>query len=229
MTCLLLAGISLPAFSQTLEMRDVTVKYDKTEYPAIEVLIQPGTDEVRDAWEDFLKDKYDVKLRGNGFLANKDVLRAEETNFKAISDKQMDFYSKIVEVDDMIRIAIFASFGYDIQVNRVNYPTEYYAMENVLKTFLQSYLPKYYQGRISDMQSAIKSLESEREKMEKEEKDNRDEIEKLTKRNEDLAKSLSEKRESINEKNLKLRGEEQHFGEVQSKLQMLGGSLPNGK
>ncbi len=225
----MLATTALPAFSQTLEIRDVTVKYDKVEYPAIEVMIQPETDNVRDAWEHFLKDKYKVKFRGNGFLANKDVLRAEETKFKAISDKQMDFYAKIVEEDNMTRIAVFASFGYDIHVNQQNYPKEYNAMENVLKAFLQSYLPDYYKSRIADIQSAIKDLESDREKMEKEEKDNRDEIEKLTKRNEELSKDISEKAKSINEKKQLLRGEEQHFGEVQSKLQALGSSMPNGK
>lgn len=219
----------LPVFSQTLDIQDVTVKYEKTEYPAIEVMIQPETDEVRDAWEDFLKDKYDVKMRGNGFLANKDVLRAEETKFKAISDKQMDFYSKIVEDDHMTRIAVFASFGYDIHINQARYPAEYDAMKNVLKAFLQSYLPDYYNRRISDMKSVIKGLESERKEMEKEEKDNREEIQKLSERNEELSKSISEKRESIDEKNVMLRGAEQHFKEVQSRLRELGNDLTKSK
>ena len=57
--------------------------------------MEPATKDVRDAFQDFLKKNYDVKLKGDGLFSNKDVLYAEKVKINTISDKNLDFYAKI--------------------------------------------------------------------------------------------------------------------------------------
>ncbi len=181
-------------------------------------MIEPETDEVRTEWEDFLKDEYDVNLKGNGFLANKDVLRAEGVDFKAISNKKMDFYTRIVEKDQKTQICVFGSFGYDIHLNPNTYPLEYMRMKDITKRFLKGYLPGYYSERISKAQEELKDLQEERNDMEEEMKKNKEEIESLTKRNKELDKSISENKSKIEDTSDLLQTKQQTFDRVNNTL-----------
>lgn len=215
----LLTFLAQVAFAQTLKLNDSQVKYDKITYPCIEVVVEPNPDDVKSAWEDFIKDKHDVKMKGYGFLTNKDVLRAEKKEFKAISDNQLDFYTRIVEEkDDRTKMCVFASFGYDIHVNPDQYPREYAAMKNILKNFLKSYLPGYYNERISSTEDRLKDLRDEREDLESELNDNKKQIEELTKRNKELEKNLTENQQKIDAANETLKVKERNFKNVKDRL-----------
>lgn len=194
---LLLVFFPFGLFAQDLELINTQIDYEGTTYPCIRVMLEAGTDQVKDAWDDFIKDKYDVKMRGYGFLANKDVLRAEKAEFKAISGKQLDFYTKVVENGDKTSMSVFASFGYDIHVGPESYPQEYAAMKNVLQSFLDQFIPNYYNGQISIVKDKLKDLEKEEDDMKKELKENEKEIKELSKRNEEIEQALKEKEREI--------------------------------
>lgn len=214
---LLLIPFILPA--QDLHLSTGEVKHDKEMRTCVEVLLQPKPDEIKEAWEDYLDDEYDVDLKGYGFLANKDVLSAEEVDFKTISDKKMDFYTRIVEEKDMTKMCVYASLGYDIFINPRNFPKEFQAMENITKKFLAYYLPKYYEEQLNNTREKISEFKSDREDMKNEMEDNRKEIEKLSKRNEQLAKEISEKENTIDQTQNLLQTRQENWKAVKNKLE----------
>jgi hypothetical protein len=211
---------SSPFFAQ-LSMQQNKVTYDDTERPCIEVKLQPNTDEVKEKWKDFVKDNYDVKMRGIGFLANKDVMYAEEVTFKNISPKALNFYTKVVEDGDETMMCVFGSFGYDIHISSSEYPTEWMAMKNMVTKFLNNYLPEFYKDKIEKTESQLNDLQKNKDDMQDELSDNKKEIKKLTKRNEELEEKLSEAEKRLKATNAELVNKKQSLKNVKNELKKM--------
>lgn len=214
---LIILVVNLPAQNLILEQSETN--FNDNVYPSFKVILEPSPDEVKDAWEDFIKDQYDVKMKGNGLFTNKEVLRAEQVKISSISAKEMDFYTRIVEKDNSTELSVFGSFGYDIPITQNEYPNEYEAMEIITKRFLQSYLPDYYNEWIEETQKHLSDLNEDREDMQKEMKKNKEEIEKLTKRNEELYEELEENQQAIENTTKRLADKKETFSEVNARLQ----------
>jgi hypothetical protein len=196
-TFLFSAIFSLSA--QTYTVDDGTIIHRDKSRSCIEVHVDPEPKTVKDAWKDFLKDNYDFKLKGFGFLTNKDLLSAEDVQVEKISDKNLNFYSNIVEDKEGTEMKVFASYGYDIYLNKTEYPSEYATIKNMVAQFYAEFLPDYYKGEIKDITKKIAGLEKDRKSNAKDIEDNKEdiddnqkEIEKLQKENKDLAKELEE-------------------------------------
>ena len=82
------------------DFRISSIQYDGEERPCITVRLDPDTKEIKKAWEDFVKKEYKIRLKGLGFLVKKDVLSAEKVTVKKLSDKAIDFRTRIVEEED---------------------------------------------------------------------------------------------------------------------------------
>jgi hypothetical protein len=208
--------------SQGLQIGEGQVKHEKQMRPCIEVSLEPAADEVKDAWEDFLKDEYDVKLKGNGLFTNKDVLCAEKVDFKAISGKSMDFYTRIVEENNRTNMCVFGSFGYDIYINPSGYPLEYKRMEDITKRFLSSYLPDFYEEQVKNAKETLADLRNEQSDMDKELEENRKQMEKLRERNEELENKLPQKRQEVQNAAQSLNSWENNWSDVKSKINAFG-------
>lgn len=176
--------------AQNLSIEYQQVSYEDTDFPAVHVVLHPSPNKVKQAFKDFMKDKYDVKMKGIGFLSNKDVLSAEQVNISAITDKTIDFRAKIVEDNDQTHLDIFGSFGYDLSISKEDYPTAYRNMRNIVLEFINEFLPNYYQERIDQTQEQISDLNKDIEGYEQDYQNNLDKITKLKKDNEDLKKEL---------------------------------------
>lgn len=191
----LIAGIFICALqnvnAQQLTVNDATDEYEKQQYPAVVVLMEPSTDKVKDAWENYLRDKYKVKLKGKGWFSNSDVLRAEKVNFSAISARKMDFYTKVVKENDLTKMSVFASLGYDIKIGQTQNPQEYYNMKNVVQNFLNDFLRNYYQEEVKTSEDRVVSLEKDQTDYKKSMEDNEKKIEDLRKENEDLVEKIN--------------------------------------
>jgi len=198
------------AFGQEFEMRDAQVMHDDKQRPSIEVELEPEPKPVKKAWQDFVKDNYDVKVKGIGFLTNKDILKAEKVKIKEMSDKEMDLYTKVVREGDVTKMNVFASLGYDIYIDEKEYPDMYETMEDMATQFLNSYLPKYYQGLVNDAQAVRDDLNKEITNLEEDIADNQDEIvksreeieklqEEIDKLEKDIANKEERKREAVEE------------------------------
>jgi|GEM_PF-1059327 hypothetical protein len=151
-------GLS-PVFSQELIISDGTARYRNRDYPAVVVRMEPGVKEVREAWRDFLRKRYRVRLRGGGFLSNRDVLRAENANFRELANTEVDFYTEIVEESDLTKMSVFASLGDDYNIGLGNDFNQYYNMKGIVQSFLDTYLRGYYENEVKDAQKQVSDLE----------------------------------------------------------------------
>lgn len=211
-----------------LSVSQSTVKYKGDEHPCIEVILQPEAKAVKKAWEDFLKDQYDVNLKGIGFLANKDVLSAEKVNFPELSDKEMDFYTKVVEKKGATRMSVFASLGYDIYIApEGDYAKGFRTMEDIVGQFLAHYLPEYYQNTIEEIESQVSELQETYSDQETTLTENRRQIEDLEKQikdlrkdNKDLEKELKNTSQTLRETRTKLEDRKSAFETVKTRLNL---------
>jgi len=146
-------------YGQYLEVSDAAIVHEELERSCIKVLMEPGTKTVKDHISDWMKDKHDVRLKGFGFLANSDVLTAEEVRIPDISIKQMDFYVRVVENGDYSELCVFGSFGYNIHITPENYPAEYDEIKRLVFNFIDDFLPLWYQNQIDEREDVIADLE----------------------------------------------------------------------
>ena len=144
--CLLVA-ISPTLFAQSLELMDGTIMHNEKVRDCITVNVDPDPETLEDAWEDYLDENYDFKLKAKGLFNSQDLYYAEEVTIGKISPKAMNFYTHIVENGEGSKMKVFASFGYDIYVNQAT-GAEYKAMKAIVEDFLKGYLPTYYNEQI---------------------------------------------------------------------------------
>ncbi len=181
-----------------------TVMYDEEARPCIAVRMAPDTKTIKKAWEDFVKKEYKIKLKGLGFLVNKDILSAEKVTVKSLSDKAIDFRTRIVEEEDHSLMQVFVSLGYDIYLGPEKYPKAFRDLEDKTWKFLESFLPNYYKEKVSEVKEELEDLMKDQADLKDEIADNEKEIEKLQKENEKLQKDLRKMDNTIEDTRVKL-------------------------
>lgn len=187
----------MPGYAQDYSMNRGQFVHDEKERPTLQVRLDPKPDPVKEAWKDFIKDEFNVKLKGIGFLSNKDLMSAEKVQMKALSDKELNFYTHVVENDGRTEMNVFVSLGYDIYVEPKEYPDMYGTMETITRRFLSQFLPQYYQKQLSETKDRLSDLRDERSDLKDNIEDNKKDIEDLREDNEDLRAKLSEKEQAI--------------------------------
>ena len=190
--------------AQELTFQKEMVMYDGKERTSVTTTIAPPADAVKSAIERWMKDKYDVKLKGTGLFANKDVLTAEETRVPAISSKMLDFHARVVPSGEMTRLNIFASFGYNVHISPEDFPEEFAAMRKLTYEFVSEFLPGWYEERISDTEDSVADLSDDVASLKDAMNDNLREQEKLRKELEELNATLATTEETLSQKIVKL-------------------------
>lgn len=185
--------------AQKLVMENDKITHNDKLRSAIKVSIAPNKDEVRDAWEDFLEDKYDTKIKGNGFFSNKDVMTAKEAQIDMISDKQLDIYMEAVEQNEGTEMYVFASSGYDLHLSPEAAPVEYRGLENLTLDFLENFLGNYYRDQVEDTQELVSNLEDKRKDLREDLNENKEEIADLKSENIELEEKIKAKENDLEE------------------------------
>jgi len=213
--CLLL---NLPGRSQGVVPQKSTIEHNDKNRPCLKAVVRPMPKTLKKAWQDYLKDSYDFKIKGIGFLTNKDLLTAEKVTVNEISPKAMDFYTKIVEHEDGSEMSVFASHGYDIYISKEKLPSEFAAMKGIFQEFLQNFLPQYHQELIKDTQKKIKGLEGDRKSMEKQIRKDKRKIEKLNKEIDKINEALISNKSELRQIEQLLRSRKNELKRVQETL-----------
>lgn len=206
--------------AQNVTIEDRTIKHNDAERPCLVVELDPEPKPLKKAWKSFLKDNYDFKIKGIGFLTNKDLLYAEDLVVEQISAKRIDFYTRIVENEVGSQMQVFIAFGYDIYVDKNEMPEEYKVMKKMLNDFLKSYLPDYYKSEVKDTKKKVKKLAKQVEKLSDDISDNKEKVK-------DLNKEMEELTEEITEKEAALRTAEIKLNQRKQKLQRILGQFEN--
>ncbi len=210
------------ANAQNLTVENAMVTIDDKQVAAVKVMMNPSPSKVKDEFRDFIKDKYDVKMKGIGFLSNKDILSAEGVQIPAITSKNMDFKAKVVENGDNTEMYVFGMLGYDVNISPEKYRDEYRAMKNITISFLNEFLPEYYQDRVDETQDMLSDLRDDRNDLRDDIADNKEKITNLQKENKKLAADLTETDTKIKDAEMKLNKRQDNLQKVNSQLNKAG-------
>lgn len=210
--------ISSITISQTISPVDGSIEHEKKSRPCLVVNVDPEAKTLKKAWSDYLKKNHAVKLKGIGFLTNKDLLKAEQIIIPVISPNAMDFYTEIIENENGSQMKVFASFGYDIYVNAADMSKEYIQLRKIMDDFLQSYIPNYYQELIQDKEKVVSALSKDQAKLKKSIKKDSKSVDKMTRQLESLQKDISNNKKELEETETKLKNRTQQLKELKTKL-----------
>lgn len=187
----LLAGPA--ATAQLYEVRQSTVNHDKRERAALKVQVDGTPEWTRDFWQSWLKDTYNIKVKGNGTfgVGKRDVLVAKQVPASSVSGKLIDLYGQVTAPADTItELAVFAAFNADTYFDPEKTPSEYAALRNIVTNFAAAARLKAYREQIATAEKELRETEKEKERLEKERislsnntQNNLDKIEALKKQN----------------------------------------------
>lgn len=176
--------------------------------PGVRAFLSPEAKEVKKAFEDYMDDTHNVNLKGIGLFTNKDELYAENVKLEAVSPQNMDLYAEVVEADngEGTRMTLYGALGYDIFLSKDAYPIEYERLENVMVSFLKSYLTDYHEERLEEAREALEDINDDTQDLTadidgKEEniEKSRNEIEELKREIEELTQNLEKRKAALEE------------------------------
>lgn len=213
--------LSSLSFGQSIVPEDANVILENTSRPCLHVLVDPSSDELKDAWVDYLSKNYQIKLKGTGFMSNKDVLTAEKIVLNSVSLKAMDLYTEIIQVEDKASMKLFAAFGYDIYLNSTDYPTEYSALKMVMSDFLNQYIAKYYNDKVAVHKKEVDGLTKDQIKLTKSIEKNNKKMEKMSSNMEKMTEGNQKSQKELDEVDAKLKVETEKLNLFREKLNSL--------
>ena len=185
--------------AQTYKIDTSTITFENVNRPCFTVKYDASPKTVKKAWDDYFKKTYDVKVKGIGFLTNKEVITATDISLVAVSDKRMNMYANVVDAPgDRAELSYFMSFGYDFFIGPDNYPAEFTAMKKILNDFSVEFLTDFYYSEASRMTREIKDLEKSTKNNNKDIKKN---IKKARKESKEVASGLAAKNTSMEMEN----------------------------
>ncbi|MBL7703394.1 MAG: hypothetical protein JNM14_14175 [Ferruginibacter sp.] len=148
--------------AQTYKIDTAAITFENQQRPCLRVKYDASPKTVKKAWDDYFKKTYDVKVKGIGFLTNKEVITATDVTLVPVSEKRMNMYASVVDAPgDRSELSYFMSFGYDFFIGPENYAAEFTAMKKILNDFSVEFLTDYYYSEASRMTSEIKGLEKD--------------------------------------------------------------------
>ncbi len=188
--------------SQIFNIADGTAVNDDKARPCITVTFEPDASEAKKAWKNYLKKKYDLKLKSD----RGDDLKAEEAVFPAVTSRTMDFYTRFEKDKDnhTTKMNVFVKFGYDIYLNNTDNPSEYASLMSIIKDFSVEFLRTHYNDKLEELNSELAKTEKkqnntlkENETLASDIEKNKQTIENLKKENEDKTTQIEENKKAI--------------------------------
>ncbi|RSK35274.1 glutathione S-transferase family protein [Hymenobacter metallilatus] len=184
---------SLPTRAQLYEVRSSSVNFEKKEREAFKVQIDGTAQWTRDFWQSWLKDTYNIRLKGDGVfgVGKKDVLAAKQVPMSSISGKLLDLYSTVTAPSDTVaELSVWAAMGPDSFLSAAGTPSEFSSLRNIVQSFAAAARLKAYREQIAEAEKQVAAAEKEKDKLEKERvslaantKANLEKIEQLKKQN----------------------------------------------
>lgn len=164
-----LAGQS--ATAQLYEVRQSTISYEKQECAAAKVLVEGTPEWTRDFWQAWLKDTYNIKIKGNGLLGvgKRDVLAAKQVPASSVSGKLIDLYALVMAPSDSVtELAVFGGYNDKTYFSPENTATEFAALRTMAQSFASAARLKAYREQLAAAEKELRETEKEKERLEKE-------------------------------------------------------------
>ncbi|GJM28959.1 MAG: hypothetical protein DHS20C17_15940 [Cyclobacteriaceae bacterium] len=190
--------------AQQLEPAQATIKHEKSSRACWVVRVDPEPKTLKKAWKDYLERNYNFRIDGIGFLANKDLLSAEQVKLPVLSATPVYFYTHIVENSTGSEMKVFAADQHKNYYSDRHQPDKFMELRDILENFLKVYLPQYHQEIINDTQQEVAQLTKETTKLEEEIAENAEKIEALTSEIEDMKVETEDTKAKLDKAKLKL-------------------------
>ncbi|UOR05421.1 hypothetical protein MUN82_21150 [Hymenobacter aerilatus] len=158
------------AAAQLYEARNGSVSVDGQARDAVQVQTDGSAQWLRDFWQSWLKDTYNIRLKGNGMLGvgKKAVLEAQQVPVSSVSGKLLNFYSTIVApTDSTAELAVYAAFDKTAYLSASDTPTEYAALRNIAQGFATAARQKAYREQLAAAEEQLRTTEKEKERLSK--------------------------------------------------------------
>lgn len=221
---LLLAALFMArsAAAQLYEVRQSSINYEKRERPATKVLVDGTPEWTRDFWQAWLKDTYNIKIKGNGVLGvgKREVLGAKQVPASSVSGKLIDLYAQVTAPSDSVtELAVFGGYDAKSYFSPESTPTEFAAMRTMTESFARAARQKAYREQLEAAEKELRETEKEKERLEKERvslaKNTENNLEKI----ESLKKQNMENKLRASQDSAQLLVNAQQLAQRQAKLQ----------
>jgi hypothetical protein len=169
------------------------IQYKGDQRACVHVEIDPGSKQTRNAWEEFLKDNYEIKMKGKYDMIAKEVM------FPKLSPDKINFHTIITGDDSFSHIDLMLAFDKKNFAFPSNNPTEFANMKQLLDEFLPAFLRKYYVSEIKSSAKLLKKTKKQNKKLLKANKKLTKKIQKNQKTRESLDKAEQSSTEGIAE------------------------------
>ncbi len=189
-----------------------TMEHEGAQRSAMIMELKVPKDHAKDHYKEFMKDRYDVRVKGLGFLQNKDLVSLEEVTMPALHTKAMDLYVLFDYRDKTgTLMKMTGRDGYDLYFGPDHAPEVQQRLMGLLGNFKVYALEAYYtelleeqndkkNDLIGDQEDAVDAIEDNKDEIEANLKDNKKrekKIKDLRKENEMRAKQLEELQQEI--------------------------------
>ena len=124
------------------------VKYDGNMSDDVKLSMEIPMDEVKDAFNDFVKEKFDSDLKGYGFLARKDEVTTELMEAPLLADQAIQLIGSFKENGASTDLYLLARWEDESYVRENIDHDTYDRLKEVGNDFLQYYVPGYYQEQL---------------------------------------------------------------------------------
>jgi len=164
-------GSAPVAQAQLYDVRTTSVNFERKERDAVKVQVEGTAAWTRDFWQAWLKDTYNIRLKGGGVLGlgKSDMLVAKQTPASSVSGKLIDLYSTVTAPSDTTsELSVWAAFGPDSFLTPDKNTTEFAALRNITQSFAAAARLKIYREQIVEAEKQLKDAEKEKEKLDKE-------------------------------------------------------------
>jgi len=171
---LLLLGsllISRPAAAQLYDVRAGETSYNKGARATLKVQVDGNASAVRDYFQKWMKDSYNVKFKSGGVMGmgKSAVLEAQKVQASTVSGKLVNLYATVVAPSDTVsEVSIFGGFDDNTFFDADKTASEYNALRSMLQNFAGAARTKAYRDMIEDAERKLKEVEKEKNRLEKE-------------------------------------------------------------
>lgn len=216
----MLTIFSLASNAQVLSYSNGMIDVDGELVQTINIKLDPKPETIRESFEQWMDDNYDVDLDGKTLLFfDKDEMSAEGVVIESVSTRKIDLKVRVNETDsDATILNVYASFGYNNWINPIDYPYEFAALEGIVYEYVAAYLPKYYMEKVANTKEKITDLNDDRSELQEEIDENESDIKDLKEENMELMKKLKKNQMEINSSKSKLTKRNKEYNSIKERV-----------
>jgi predicted ribosome quality control (RQC) complex YloA/Tae2 family protein len=203
--------------AQSNQMQTTKAEYNDRQVDALSIDIRPSRKEVQKAFSDWMKERYDVKMKGGGLFGDKNLEESEAVVIPTISPDNISIITQTNEMNGMTQMTLFASRGLGNFVDRSR-EDAFMGLEKLFDAFLSDYLPEYYDQRVTEAEKALADLEKEYEGVERDIEKNQSDMQELRKDNEKLRANLDAIRSQLRKAQNELRARRSNRAQAPAKI-----------